>query len=235
MAIDSEATLRLTYYNDAYSGSTNATNACQGFHSAGPSSRIGLIYFNNLKDTLRTKKIKQITLTLSININGGDGTRPRQIRFCRSKPNSEQYINTVNTGGIYGSHFIDLGVNNGLGEELGVLTCSEVTSNDSKLKTFQLNSASNKSLFDNFTACLEAGDTLFVLYNGQNKDDTGYGYSKDYLVVESASISVDCVSYDPLYLCDEAGLSKYDICIYNGTSWDLYVPCIATADGYAVG
>lgn len=93
-----------------------------------------------------------------------------------------------------------------VGDSLGTLTGTFY----GNTSTFTLNSSSNVSLFYALKSYLEAGNSVITIYTGESTSST---WSSNYLGLTSVTINVTYT---------DGGYVR----IYNGSSWDKYIPYI---------
>lgn len=177
------ATVGTTYYQTTASWHNTSESAYQGSYNNG-TSRVGVMVFSGLGTTLKGKRINSITFEPTI--YGGSGDASRTITFWSS---NYQSISSSVAGGSYPKSQMGTLVGDGT---VGTGTASTYSGK----QKFTLNSSTNSSLFTAWAARLVAGDTTFVLYNGESSKASGYSYSANYLSFTAVSMTID---YDNVY------------------------------------
>ena len=210
------ASVATAYYSTSASWHNNGTQAYQGFYTGTTYSRVGVISFGTLGTQLKGKKIESITL--NVTVAAGTNNSKRTITFWSS---NYQSIDTTKTGASYPK--TQLGVLTGNGNGLAYSTA-----NGDRSYVFDPNTSAAVApgLFEALATRLTAGDTTFIIYNGETSLYSSYSYSQNYLSVKNVSMTITYSEYGLVYIGNGSGFDAYTVHVHNGTGWEQYAPYI---------
>lgn len=215
--ISASASLASAYYVSWPDWNNTTGPAHQGEYNGGY-SRVGIMAFSDLGTTLKGRSIRSITLEPTI--QGGSNGAGRTITFYSS---NYQYISTSITGDKYPGAQMGTLVGNGV---TGTGTASTYPGK----QKFVLSSSTNSSLFSAWAARLAAGDTTFLIYNGETSNAAGYSYSANYLGFSAVTITVEYdTDYTVTYNANGHGTAPQPQNVSAGSA--ITLPTVE-ADGY---
>ena len=204
-SITASATQRTVYYQSSVSW-RSAGAAFQGaWDNTG--SRVGVMVFSGLGTTLKNTIIKSIVIEPKI--SSGTNGASRTITFWSS---NYQSIDTSKNGQSYPKAKLGTLVGNGTNS-------TGIASTYPGLQKFTLNASTNSALFNALAAYLIAGNTCFLLYNGETANASGYSYSANYLSFDSCSMTVE---YENYYSVAVAQLEAKEGGGWNQLAWTSY-------------
>lgn len=166
---NSSSTIGYALYGSSSWSTGSSSGACQGAYqgTTAAKSRVGVMVFNGA-GALKGKLIQSIALTITCS-GAGSGSSSKKLTFHKAK---YQSLNT----GVSGSAQV--------GDTLGTLTGKFY----SNTVTHTLNASTNAALFSAMKAYIEAGNSAFVLYNGETSSSSSY--STNYARVTSCTLTV---------------------------------------------